>query len=65
MGVRRGQRQPAELLLLGSVALLPWTVLSIPQLQKHADWGDILFAGAFVAWLIDRLRSRSLPAIRG
>jgi hypothetical protein len=47
-------------LYLAAVALLPFKWLSpISALSERAGWADILFAAAFVAWVVTKSRDRA------
>ncbi|MBI4469766.1 MAG: O-antigen ligase family protein [Acidobacteria bacterium] len=49
-------------LYLFSLALLPWMWFPpFPWLHRHAQWGDVVFAAAAVAWAWDGWQTRKWP----
>ena len=52
-------------LYLGALALLPWSWFPpFPWLHKHAQWSDLVFAAAAVAWIAEKLWAQEWPAPR-
>jgi hypothetical protein len=52
-------------LYLVSLALLPWTWFPpFPWIHEHAQWSDAVFAGAVIAWVLERWRRREWPQFR-
>jgi hypothetical protein len=55
----------ARVLYLATLALLPWGALvSFPWLHENAQWSDVVFALAAVAWAAGLVASRRLPRLR-
>jgi hypothetical protein len=56
----RAVRRAASFLYLATLALLPWSTWPrFPWLHEHAQWSDIVFAGAAAAWALERLRAKA------
>jgi hypothetical protein len=52
-------------LYLASLALLPWGWFPpFPWLHEHAQWSDLLFAGAAAVWAVEGWRRGELPRLR-
>jgi len=52
-------------LYLASLALLPWSWFPpFPWLHERAQWSDVVFAAASLAWAVDRWRSGEWPRLR-
>ena len=55
----------ARVLYLATLALLPWGALvRFPGLHENAQWSDVVFALAAVAWAAGLVASRRLPRLR-
>jgi hypothetical protein len=55
----------AALLYLATLALLPWGgIVPFPWLHANAQWSDVLFALAALAWAADVVASRRWPRLR-
>ncbi len=55
----------ARVLYLATLALLPWGALvRFPWLHENAQWSDVVFALAAVAWAAGLVASRRLPRPR-
>ncbi len=58
-------RRISELLFLATLALLPWGgLLPLRSLHEHAQWSDLAFGAAVLAWALDLVLSRRLPRLR-
>ena len=54
----------ARVLYLATLALLPWGALvRFPGLHENAQWSDVVFALAAVAWAAGLVASRRLPRL--
>ena len=52
-------------LYLGALALLPWSWFPpFPWLHQHAQWSDLVFAAAAVAWIVEKLWAHEWPPLR-
>ena len=52
-------------LYLLALALLPWSWFPpFPWLHHHAQWSDLVFAAAAIAWIVEKVRARERPALR-
>jgi hypothetical protein len=53
------------LLFLATLVLLPWGgLLRVPSLHEHAQWSDLAFAAAALAWAAALLVERRIPRPR-
>jgi hypothetical protein len=51
-------------LFLAALALLPWAAVPpFPWLHPRAQWSDVAFAAAAIAWAVDRARTRTWPKL--
>ena len=50
---------------LASLALLPWIWFPpFPWLHEHAQWSDVVFAVAALAWVIEKWQTHTWPRLR-
>ena len=55
----------ASYLYLATLALIPWGgLIKFPWLHENAQWSDILFAAAALAWAVGVVASRRWPTLR-
>ena len=63
LGATVAERAAAGL-FLAALALLPWAAVPpFPWLHPRAQWSDVVFAAAALAWLVARARTRSWPRV--
>ncbi len=54
-------RRAVSFLYLVTLALLPWSTWPrFPWLHEHAQWSDLVFAGAAAAWGLERVRAKEV-----
>ena len=54
-----------RVLYLATLGLIPWAALvPFPWLHENARWSDVVFALAFLAWLLGLALERRLPRLR-
>ncbi len=55
----------SAILFLAMLALLPWGgLLPVRSLHEHAQWSDLVFAGAVACWGVGLVVARRLPRFR-
>jgi hypothetical protein len=55
----------AVVLYLATLALLPWGgIVRFPWLHENAQWSDVTFALATLAWAVSAVSSKRLPKLR-